>query len=316
MTRIPSRLFLFFVLLTGACVLAGCGRPLHKNSQFLMGTLVEVISEDPRAQEIVFGEFKRLEKVVNLFDQKSELAQLNRTGDLIVSNDLFEVLAAAKKFYGLTDGVFDVTVGPVALIWKEAVRKAQVPGEQEVRTAMEAVGFGNVFLNARTRQVKFLKFGVKLDLGGIAEGFALDSAVAKLRAAGIVSALINAGGDMYALGRYRGRPWQVAIQDPRHPNKVIEKISLADQAAATSGDYEQFFVFKNKRYSHIIDPRTGYPAESGIASATVVAPDAVSTDVLSTALVVLGREKGADLLKKFPRVSVKLIDVTGKVHGL
>lgn len=296
--------------------IAGCSRPLHKESRFLMGTLVEVASGDPRAHEIVFQEFKRIEGIVNLFDPKSELSLLNQSGDLTVTAELFAILKAAKEFYRFTDGAFDVTIGPASLLWKKAVKTAQMPLKEEVRLALDEVGFGNIYLNEETLQVKFLKMGVKIDLGGIAEGFALDRAVAKLKAVGVTSALINAGGDMYCLGGLRGRPWQVAIQDPRIPKKLVEKVALMDRAVSTSGDYEQFFIFENKRYSHIIDPRTGYPADAGIVSATVVAPDALTADVLSTSLIILGRQTGAELLKKFPGVSATLIDVDGKMHDI
>lgn len=308
------KIFVLWVMVVIAA--AGCGRPLHKESRFLMGTLVEVTSEDPRAHQIVFQEFKKIENIVNLFDPKSELSLLNKSGDLAVSFELFEVLKAAEKFYGLTDGAFDVTIGPASILWKKAVRAAQMPSKEEVMSALDEVGFGNVYLNAETRQVKFLKMGTKIDLGGIAEGFALDRSVAQLKAAGISSALINAGGDMYCLGGLRGRPWRVAIQDPRVPKKLAEKVEMTDRALATSGDYEQFFIFENKRYSHIIDPRTGYPADTGVVSATVVAPDALTADVLSTSFLVMGRQKGAELLKKFSGVSAKLIDADGKIYDI
>lgn len=306
-------------IMTGVVFLvaiAGCSRPLHKESRFLMGTLVEVTSEDPRAHEIVFQEFKRIELIVNLFDPKSELSLLNQSGDLTVTAELFEIFKAAKEFYRLTDGAFDVTIGPASLLWKKSVKAAQIPSKEEVSMALDGVGFGNIYLNEETRQVKFLRMGVKVDLGGIAEGFALDRAVVKLKAVGITSALINAGGDIYCLGGLHGRPWQVAIQDPRIPKKLVEKVGLMDRAVATSGDYEQFFIFENKRYSHIIDPRTGYPADAGIVSATVVAPDVLTADVVSTSLIVLGRQKGTALLKKFSGVSAKLIDVDGKAYDI
>lgn len=314
MPAVSRKILLLWMMLVVAA--AGCGRPLHKESRFLMGTLVEVTSEDPRAHKIIFQEFKKIESIVNLFDPKSELSLLNKSGDLSVSPELFEVLQAAEKFYGLTDGAFDVTIGPVSILWKKAVRTSQMPSKEEVSSALGEVGFGNIYLNAETRQVKFLKMGTKIDLGGIAEGFALDRSVAQLKAAGISSALINAGGDMYCLGQLRGRPWQVAIQDPRVLKKLVVKIELADRALATSGDYEQFFIFENKRYSHIINPKTGYPADTGIVSATVNAPDALTADVLSTSLIVLGRQKGAELLKKFRGVSAKLIDTDGKIHDI
>lgn len=301
------------LLLTFMVFCGGCGKPLCKDSEFAMGSFVEVVSQDPRAKDIVFKEFKRLEKIFDLFDAGSELSRLNTNGDLIVSDDLFQILLSAKRFAEMTDGAFDVTVAPVALLWKRAIKSAQGPQAESLKEALSFVGFGNVYLNEKTQQVKLLTFGTKIDLGGIAKGYAVDRAVAKLKEAGVSSAVVNAGGNLYGLGSFSGKPWRVGIQDPRVAPHLIEKIEIKDRAVATSGDYEQFFIFQNKRYSHIIDPKTGYPADSGLVSATVVARDALTADILATSLIVLGREKGAELLAHFPGVHAKVIDNQGQL---
>lgn len=265
-----------------------------------MGTLVEVTSPDPRAKGIVFSEFGRLEALFNLLDPDSELSRLNEAGVRLVSADLFNILKEAQRFYKVSGGAFDATIGPVSLVWKKAMADNRMPSEEEIRRALQRVGFDYVYLDAKTMTVHLLKSGARIDLGGIAKGYALDRAVALLRRARVTSALVNAGGNIYCLGKNGRRPWVVGVRDPRRPGVVRKRLELEDKAVATSGDYEQFFVYRDKRYSHIIDPRTGSPADSGVVSVTVVVPDGLTADALSTALFVLGRQKGADLLKGFP----------------
>lgn len=293
-------------------VMSGCGPIEHRDVAFSMGTFVEVVSLDPRASKIVFEEFKRLEALCNFFDKSSELSQLNEKGSLVVSADLFALLKIAKSFAAASDGAFDVSVAPLSLIWKKAIREKTLP-DPDVLTGVRAlVGKENLYLDEATRRVVLLKEGVKIDLGGIAKGYAVDQAVARLREARITSALINAGGNIYAVGAHRNKSWQVGIRDPRKEGVVVEKIDLEDQAAATSGDYEQYFLFQNKRYSHIINPKTGYPADSGIIAATVLAADATTADALSTACIVLGREPCERVLKNYPGVRARLFDEKGE----
>ncbi len=302
----------YFYLLT----LVGCGKPLHKDSEFLMGTFVEVISRDTRAKDIVFSEFKRLEGIFDLFDEKSELHRLNLYGFLTASPELFDVLKKAKQFYERTNGAFDVTIAPLSLRWKSAIKNQEAPKDDEIKKFMGLVGFDYVYLDDKTRNVRLLKSGGSIDLGGIAKGYAVDKAIAKLRQAKIVSAIVNAGGNLYCLGDNNGAPWQAGIQDPRQERHLLSRIAVKDKGVSTSGDYEQFFIYKNKRYSHIIDPRTGYPADSGIIAATVVASDALTADALSTALIILGIDKSSELLKRFPGASAKLIDSSGRIFDL
>lgn len=317
MRAIVRRKFLVsLILFLSFAQLWGCEKQPKRESEFIMGTFVEVVSNDPRAVDIVFSEFKRLESLFNLFDEESELARLNSVGSLMASSELFEVLKNAKEFYVITAGAFDVTVAPVSLLWKKAIKKQGLPADEDVKEALGLVGFDYVYLDEKTQGVRLLKDGSKIDLGGIAKGYALDKAVAKLKEANVSSALLNAGGELYALGENNGRMWNIAIQDPRVEKHLIEKMPVKNMAVATSGDYEQFFEFKNKRYSHIIDPKTGYPADSGIVSATVIAASATIADALATSFIILGREKAKELLKHFQGARAILIDKNGKVYEL
>lgn len=295
---------------------SGCQKPLYQETQFIMGTFVEVKSSDVRASAIVFDEFKKLEAIFNLFDRGSELSRLNDTQKAVVSEPLFDIIQQAQGFYRLTDGAFDITVGPASVLWKKAIASKILPGPDAVAQALSLAGSDFIYLDAKTREVALLKSGMRIDLGGIAKGFALDRAVRKLKDARIDSALINAGGNIYCLGRNHRAPWRVGIQDPFREGKVLDELVLADRAVATAGDYQQYVEINGRRYSHIVDPKTGYPAQSGIVSATIIADNATASDVLSTACVVLGLEKSRKLLSRFPEMKAILIANDGTLYRI
>ncbi len=309
------RKFMTMTFVLFFCI-TGCSQTMHKDSGFFMGTFVEVLSSDPRAKDIVFEGFKKYEKMFNIFDQESELSRLNRSGDMVVSVELFEILTQAQKFYQETNGAFDVTVGQVSLLWKKAIKSEVIPSDSDVKSALCSVGFNNVFLIEKERRVKFLKQGIRIDLGGIADGFALDKIVSKLKSEGIKSAIINVGGDVYCLGSNGTHPWKVGIQDPNHTRHLIKRVEVIDRAVSTSGSYEQSFIFKNKHYSHIINPKTGYPAESGLSSVTVISQSATEADALSTAIMVLGKDEAKKILKTFGGVHAILIDSGGNLFEI
>ena len=295
---------------------AGCSKAPQQDSAFFMGTFIEVTAYDPRAFAIVFDEFRRLDKVFNLFDDKSELTELNRKGELVVSQDLFSVLKMSRSFYQATSGAFDVSVAPLSLLWKKAILERALPAAGDIKNAQALVGMDYVYLDEATRRVKLLKDGVKLDLGALAKGYAIDQAVVRLKEARITSVLLNAGGHIYGLGDNNGTPWRVAIRDPRRKGRVFGKMDLRDRAAATSGDYEQFFELNGKRYSHIIDPRTGYPAVEATIAATIVASSAATADGLATSCLLLDPACCRDLLGQYPGVRAELVDDHGKVTSL
>ena len=306
----------FFLGLCVVLLCGGCSKPPKEDSAFFMGTFIKVTAYDAQAFAIVFDEFRRLDKVFSLFDDESELAVLNRKGELVVSEDLFRVLKMSREFYQATSGAFDVSVAPLSLIWKQAIKEQALPAQEEIELARGRVGMDYVYLDEATRRVKLLKDGVQLDLGALAKGYAIDRAIARLKEAQITSALVNAGGNVYCLGDNKGKPWQVAIRDPRQKGRVFGVMDLRDQAAATSGDYEQFFEIDGKRYTHIIDPKTGYPAEDGAVAATIVSSSAATADALATSCLLLDPARCRDLLGRYPEVRAKLVDVHGKVSTL
>jgi len=289
-----------------AVILSGCqNSKLYDDKRVMMGTLIEVISPDKNAAAIVFSEFSRLDNLLSKYKPGSEISRLNKSGDLKVSPETFYLLKKSMEFYQASDGAFDITVGPLIDLWGFSDRKYSYPPEEKIKEGLKLVGSDKILLNDKDNVVKFMLSGMKVDLGGIAKGYALDCAVKKLKDNNINSCLINAGGQISCLGDKFGRPWNIAINNPRG-KKAIGYLELKDKSVATSGDNQRYFIKDKKRYSHILDPKTGYPADTGIASVTVIAKDGLTADALATAMFVLGREKGWDLADKFTGVEFKI----------
>jgi len=296
---------LYSILYTSLC---GCqNQQLYKDTQLMMGTTVEVISPDKKAAGIVFTEIKRIEDLLSIYREDSEISKLNRIGKLNASPETFYIIKKAGKFWLISEGAFDITIGPLMDIWGFTDKEYKFPQEEEIQKTKNLVGFDKIVFNNIQNVIEFKIQGMKIDLGAIAKGYAVDCAVSKLRENKIKSCLINAGGDIYCLGDKFGKPWNVAVQNPRGPD-FLGYLELKDKAAATSGDYEQYFIKDNKRYSHILNPKTGYPADSGVVSVTVIAPDCLTADALATSIFVLGEEKGEALAKKIPDVKVNIVE--------
>ncbi|MBU1727014.1 MAG: FAD:protein FMN transferase [Candidatus Omnitrophica bacterium] len=272
----------------------------------MMGTFVEVVSPDESASGIVFDEISRIEGLLSKYKAESEVSRLNNEGRLRVSPETLYILAKSKEFWYLSEGAFDVTVGPLADIWGFNEKKFRVTTESEIKSTLKYVGMDKIDLNNSDNVVKFKIPGIKIDLGAIAKGYALDCSINKLKEKGVKDCLINAGGQIYCLGKKGDTPWKVAVRRPRS-NALSDKLRLENKSIATSGDYEQFFIKEGKRYSHILNPKTGYPADSGILSVTVISTEATTADALATAVFVLGKEKGLRLAKKFPGTKVEII---------
>ena len=289
-------------------LLCGCQKEaLHKESRIMMGTFVEVSSPNKKTAEIVFAEIKRIENLLSKYLPGGEVFELNKIGKLKVSPETFYIIKRSIEFSKASNGAFDITVAPLVDLWGFTNKDYRVPNYTDIKSALKLVGSDKIILHENDNVVEFLLPGMKIDLGAIAKGYALDCAVKKLKEEGIISCLINAGGQVYCLGAKSGQPWKIAIREPGSKD-YGGYFALQDKSASTSADYEQFFIQKKKRYGHIINPKTGYPADNTIESVTVVAPDGLTADALSTAIFVLGKEKGLSLAKEFTEVEVKIIE--------
>jgi len=294
------KIFRFLILFISSLFFVSCIKQsrLYSQTQLLMGTYVEVITDNKEAIKIAFDEIRRIEALLSKYNPNSEISLLNREGKAKVSLETFFIIKKAKEFYKASEGAFDITVCPLLRLWGFDTRNYRVPTDDEIQRTLELVGSDKILMDEENRIVEFKEKNMSIDLGAIAKGYSVDCAIKKLKEKEIKNALINAGGDIYCLGDKLGKLWQIGIREP-FKKKIRKVIKLKDKAVATSGDYESYFLKDNKTYGHIFDPRTGFPAESRISSVTVVADDCLTADALATAIFVLGIEKSKSLLKRY-----------------
>lgn len=282
-------------------------KPL-KQTEMIMGTLVEitVIPANEKAIREAFEALKKVDALMSTYKEDSEISILNREGRAQVSEETLEVIEDAIKFSKLTDGAFDITCRPLINLWNKVKTEEKLPTEEEIEEAISLVGYQGIILEGN--QIRLEKKGMQIDLGGIAKGYAVDKAIEALKKNGIKRALVNAGGDLYALGTdSQGEKWQIGVQDPREEDRVIDIIKVKDRAVATSGDYRRYFTLEGKRFSHIVNPKTGLTIQDVPMSVTIIGPDATTTDALSTGVFVLGPEEGMKLIESLPGVEGMII---------
>jgi thiamine biosynthesis lipoprotein len=297
-------------------VLAAAPAPqVRTETRPMMGTTVTVtlVGGSPeKAREgfaAAFGAFERVNHVMNEWRPDSELSAVNRKagdGELVaIPEDLCAALRRGVKGAEQTGGLFDPTWAALRGMWRFGTDLTPaLPDPAELKKRCELISYKDLeFAPAADGgepgcQVRLKRAGMQLGLGGLAKGWAVDEAVKKLRGLGFKDFFVQAGGDFYAAGKKAGRPWKVGIRDPRgEPGSVFAVLEVSDAAFSTSGDYENFFVLEGKRYHHIIDPRTCYPATAS-RSATVLAPSAVDAEVLTKSVFILGGKEGLALAEK------------------
>tara|TARA_R110002124_G_scaffold174673_1_gene342492 strand:+ start:30168 stop:31064 length:897 start_codon:yes stop_codon:yes gene_type:complete len=262
------------------------------------------------------GEITRIEKLISSWDANSQTSEINRNAGIkpvTVDAELFQLIERAISISKLTDGAFDISYASMDRIWQFDGSMTEMPSEEEIKASVSKVGFQNIILD-KAKSTAFLKLeGMKIGFGAIGKGYAADKAKDLLISKGVPSGIINASGDMNTWGKQpNGKEWKVAITNPMDKNKVFALLPITNGAVVTSGNYEKFVNFNGKRYTHIIDPRTGYPS-SGIISVTVFAPKAELADALATSVFVMGKEAGLDRINQLPKIECIIIDDKGNI---
>jgi thiamine biosynthesis lipoprotein len=311
------------LLLLGLLLAAGWWRlqsapgPLLE-TRLLMGTTVTIEADGlardrlTAAVAAAFTEIARIEALMTPHRADSDVARLSaapRTAT--VAPETAEVITLGLEIAARSGGAFDLTLGRLKMLWGIETETPRVPETAELTAALAEIGPGA--LTVTGKQIHKRAPQLAVDLGGIAKGYAVDRALAVLRAYGVTSAAVNAGGDIALLGSKQGRPWRIGIQHPRRPGEVLTTLEVIDRAVVTSGDYERSFEQDGRRYHHLFDPRSGYPAER-CQSVTVLAPGAMLADALATALFVLGPEAGLALLADYPHVDALFVAADGRLH--
>lgn len=318
--RAPLFFLLAVAVIAGAYLFAGArerSAGLHRYHRLLMDTEVELAFEAESGREAsaiqaeVFAEMERLEGLLSRSRPGSDVYRVN-TGagrePVAVSPETAAVAAAALRYASLSRGAFDPTVAPLLDQWGFLGQDFRVPKPEELEAALPLVDYTQVQLDQPGGRIFLPRPRMSLDLGGIAKGYIVDRGMALLEEAGVKHAFVNAGGDMALRGgKPGGDPWRIGVRHPREPGKIIAVLSLTDGAVVTSGDYERTFTAEGRSYHHILDPRSGYPAAAGLAGVTVLAETAMEADALSTALFVLGPEKGLALVESLPGVEALLV---------
>ena len=286
----------------------------------IMGTAVrvELWHEDPRKGaemvEEVMNELHRIDALMSTYKEDSEISAVNRDAarsPVRVSDELAKLVVRSLEMSRLTGGAFDVTYASAGYLYD--FRARQRPHAGQIEEALEAIDFRLVEVDADHSTIAFRRNGVRIDLGGIAKGYAVERGAAILRRNGIEHGIVTAGGDSRIVGDRRGKPWVVGVRHPRDRQRVITRMPLRDEAISTSGDYERFFEEDGVRYHHIIEPATGRSA-SAVYSVTIIGPDATMTDGLSTSVFVLGVEAGLSLLEKLPEYEGVIVDNSEAMH--
>lgn len=322
-TRICLLMLIIITFLSGC---AACKKPqlaAYEKTFFVMDTVVSVqIYTDSAAKaKLVFAQvsarMEALEGILSAHLPESDVAKLARAAGIepvTVNPATLAVVAESLDFAERTSGAFDITLAPVLRLYNFAPGKEQKPTLVQLEEVLPLVGWQKIELDREAGRVFLTEQGMKIDLGGVAKGYIIDRCLDVLRENGIDFGLTNAGGDIGLLAeKPDGSPWRVGIKNPENPGNNFAIIEVRQGALATSGDYERFFIESGKRYHHIIDPRTGLPAET-VRSVTILAGSAQLADLLSTAVFVMGPEQGLSFIEELPDIEGVIWDAEGRVH--
>lgn len=293
-------LFIFF--------LSGCNRfKTVQKTESIMGTEVTITvvaaseSDAGAAVDAGMAEIRRFDRMMSLYKNDSEITKVNMAAGkapVKVSPEMIEVVEAANRVSRLTDGAFDITVGPLVVLWQMRLKEGRAPAEKEIENIKPLVNYRNIVIDRKASTLFLKKKNMIMDLGGAAKGYAADKTAELLARRGIRNGIIAIAGDIRVMGlRPDGSPWHIGVQHPREKDKTLTVLKLSDKSISTSGDYERFQIVGKKRYHHIIDPRTGKPSE-GMISVTLIGDSGSLVDPLTTALFVVGKDRAMKLAKE------------------
>ncbi|RZK41754.1 MAG: FAD:protein FMN transferase [Pedobacter sp.] len=281
---------------------------------------ITVVAEDKQiAQQHIdnaIAEISRIEYLISDWKAESQVSEVNRNAGIKpvkVDRELFDLTKRSLYFSAISDGAFDISYAAMDKIWKFDGSMTKMPNNEEIKAAISKVGYKNIVLDSLACTIYLQKSGMKIGFGAMGKGYAADKARELMELKGVKGGIINAAGDLTTWGqKLKGKTWRIGVNNPFDEGNYISILNMKRNAVTTSGSYEKFVTFDGKRYSHIIDPKTGYPA-TGLISVTVVGGSAEMANGFSTMLMVLGKEKGLELIKKNPEFSCLIVTDTGEV---
>lgn len=299
------------------------GQLVHKRKMSMLGSPFEVtvVAKDTiqgnEYIDLAVFEVKRIENLISDWIPTTEISQVNQNAGIKpvkVSDEVFDLVERAIKISKVTDGAFDISYASMDKIWKFDGSMKEMPTPEAIKKSVERIGYEKIILDKENKTVFLKDKGMKLGLGGIGQGYIADKTKALLKSKGCVSGIINVSGDISTWGKQLdGTSWTVGLVNPLNKNKVFATFPLDDSAVETSGSYEKYVTFNGKRYSHIIDPRTGYPA-SGVVSVSVFAKTTEIADALATGIFVMGPEVGLNLVNQMKGIGCIIVDDKGNIH--
>jgi len=311
------------IILFGLFTCNSFAQQIFKKKQSLLGSPfdITVVANDSiqgnKFIDLAIFEVKRIENLISDWIPTTQISQVNQNAGKVpikVDLEVYELVERATKISKLTSGAFDISYASMDKIWKFDGSMKEMPSPEAIKKSVEKVGFQNIILNPKDTTIFLKKEGMKLGLGGIGQGYIADKIKDLLQKKGCIAGLVNVSGDINTWGKQpNGQNWTVGIINPMNKNKVFATFPLDDSAVETSGSYEKYVTFNGKRYSHIIDPRTGYPA-SGIISVSVFSKQTELADALATGIFVLGVEVGLDLINQLNGIGCIIVDDKGKIH--
>lgn len=292
----------------------------YSRQEFAMDTVITLKAKGRNTEialEAAVNEIHRIDRLMNAYNEESEIHKINSAPcgtKVAVSDEVFDLIALAKDISEKTDGAFDISVKPLSDLWNINSDNPTVPSEKEIQDTLKSVDYRNIILNSENKTVTLAHENMSIALGGIAKGYTADKIAEIFKKYKIKSGLADLGGNIYAIGKKSSTSeWKIGIQTPFKPRGEYFKIcSVSDTSVVTSGAYERYFKKDGKIYHHILNPKNGYPSESGIQSATVICPNSAVADALSTAVYAAGTDKAEKFLKNFDNVKVIILAENGK----
>jgi thiamine biosynthesis lipoprotein len=313
---------LFFLMMIVAALFTGCTRARTvQKSEAIMGTDVTITvvarsaQEGEAAIEAGMAELRRLDAMMSLYKDSSEITKVNLAAGkepVKVSPEMIEVVEQAAEISRLSGGVFDLTIGPLVVLWQMRLKEGKVPTDEEIARVRPLVNYRNIVVDRKSSTIFLKKTGMIMDFGGM-KGYTADRVAELFRKRGIKDAIIAVAGDICVLGhRDDGKPWRIGVQHPREHDKTLTVLDLSNKYVSTSGDYERFVIREKKRYHHIIDPRTGKPSQ-GVISVTLVGDKGAFIDPLAKVPFILGPVEGMKIVKKVGAEAI-IVDDAGTVY--
>lgn len=313
--------YLIIIIISMSTLFASAQQKFDRKLK-LMGSsfTITVVSEDAETAasyiDTAISEIKRIEKLISSWDENSETSRINKNAGIKpvkVSDELFSLVERCKTISGITAGAFDISFASIDHIWEFDGSMKTMPDSSAVAESVSKIDYRKIILNKEKQTIFLKEEGMRIGFGAIGKGYAADKAKARLIKAGVKAGIINASGDLTTWGKQpSGKPWTIGITNPLNKHRVFSWFPVDKRAVVSSGDYERFVEFNGKKYSHIIDPRSGYPAH-GLVSVTVFAPKAELADALATSIFVMGADAGINLVEQLQNVDCVIVTKKGEI---